>query len=86
MISSYRTSNPNRRRNIVISYQAPKPIRPINGAIKSPTRATTVRLIREYSQATIPQTPRLYYESLLQPRSYPNRSTQYNMSYKPKNE
>ena len=60
--------------------------RGINVAIKSPTRSTTVRLIRRHSQATIAQTPRLRYKSLLRPRSYPNRSTQYNMSCKPKNE
>jgi len=60
--------------------------REINAAIKSPTQTTTVRLIRGHSQATIAQTPRLRYESLLRPRSYPNCSTQYNMSCKPKNE
>ena len=60
--------------------------RGINAAIKSPMRTTTIRLIRGHSQATIAQTPRLRYESLLQPRSYPNHSTQYNMSCKPKNE
>jgi len=49
-------------------------------------RTTNVRLIRGHSQVTIAQTPNLRYESLLRPRSYLNRSTQYNMSSKPKNE